>query len=400
LTWFQETVLRNDRDRDGQLAEDEWSRKDFEAIFPVPSMSSFAFWDTNLDRRISHGEFERLLLEAWGMTCRRCPSQWLRLGNGQVVDFDYFVRLDPNRSGELSREEFLTHFHGTRAERENWFKEIDFDKNDSLSLHEMLRAGWLRRDPWDIFQELDRNRDGQLTPEEMKRNAPVWWKGVAALSFPAFDEDEDELLSPAEFRWTPYANPLIDWTVKAIDSDNNGLLSFDEFHRPIPGEPVHWLILLSHEYYRRWDRNLDGQLTLEEYDFAVDLNHLDPASAFQFADKNHDGGLSHDEVFLDANPDGSNPAAVIEFHRRKMQSEEAFLGADADGNRKLSQGEFAKYKIYMRSPDAQDESDPTFIPLAGTNRSWDDLVIYSLMGFDVVLAGVGAIYWGLRRRAF
>ena len=398
LEEFRGWLAASDSNRDGQLSENEWPRSEIEQTFPVPDLHSFASWDVNLDGRVSLEEFQYVLREAWGITSRRCPEEWLRRGSGHIVDFIAFTTVDIDRNGQLSRTEFLEKFYGTPAERAKWYPETDRDADGVITLREMLASGRLLLMPRDLFQKFDSQRDGKLTPREIASNALSWQKASAALCFPAFDVDHDGFLSPDEFRWTPIANPLIPWTSKPTDTDHNGTLSMDEFYSPPAGESRNWLALLAHEYFSRWDRNHDGKLALDEYDFSLDVSKLDPLAAFPFADKNHDGGLSPEEVFLDARPDAKNAGAVIHYHRRKMRSEEAFLGADADRNRLLNLGEYQKYHGYMQGAAEPNRPAPA-IPPARVTRTWDEFFTWGMLGGDLLLAVVGGVYWALRRRA-
>ena len=150
-------------------------------------------------------------------------------------------------------------------------------------------------------------------------------------------------------------------------------------------------MLLVHEHFRRWDRNRDGKLTREEYDFIVETSNQDSPAAFRFADQNHDGGLTPDEVFLDAKPDSKNVAAVLEYNRRKMRSEESFLGADADGNGTLNQTEYPKYERYQQGAD---EEDTAARPVAaGVASTSEETWTYWIIGLDVLLVVVGGVYW-------
>jgi len=398
LNEFRGWLSTGDRNHDGQLAENEWPRPEVERLFPLKELHSFAVWDGNIDGRVSLDEFQSILRQVWGITSRRCPHDWLRQASGHVVDFNTFVNVDVDGNGQLSRQEFIEKFYGTPVEREKWFPEIDQDKDGAITIRELVGSGRLKWSPWDNFQKLDSNHDGKLSAQELALNVPSWQKALAAKSFPAFDGDRDGFLSPSEFRWTPLANPLITWTNKRTDTDNNGVLSLDEFYTRPAGESSYWLLLLAYEHFRRYDRNHDGRLTLDEQDFSVDVSRLDPVAAFRYADKNHDGGLSPDEAFRDAKPDGKNPAAVIDFHRRKMRSEEAFLGADSDRDRLLNQSEYAKYHSYMQGTGVAKQAAPKIPPARG-KRSWEEVLAYGFTGVNLLLAIVGGVYWVLKRRS-
>ncbi|MDB5342944.1 MAG: h [Schlesneria sp.] len=410
---FRGWLAVHDRNRDGQLSQNEWPHTEIEQVFPLPVLRAFATWDGNMNGQVSVDEFQNALRGAWGITSRRCPLDWLRRGTGHVVDFNTFTTVDADANGYLSSQEFLERFYGTPAERAKWFPEIDRDHDGSLSLREMLLSGHLLSLPWDTFQKFDSNQDGKLSPMEISANAQSWQKTVAGMCFPTFDDDRDGLLSPAEYRWSPLANPLVNWTRKPADTDKDGTLDIDEFYVRPQGESTAWLTLLAFEYFRRLDKNHNGKLALDEFEFSVDVARLDPVAAFQYADKDHDGGLALADVFLDARPDAKNSSAVINYHRSKMRSEEAFLSADVNKDKLLNQAEYQKYHGYMQDiatpvPRAAGIAPPMAtasnrqapaIPRAQATRSWEDLLMFGLMGFNLLLAVVGGTYWVMKRRA-
>ncbi len=402
---FREWLGSADQDRSGTLSQSEWPRPFVERDIPVHELQGYAVWDDNADGQVTALEFDLVLRQAWGITARRSPTDWLRRGSGHIVDFNTFVNTDANGSGTISREEFLGKFYGTPAEREQWFPQMDRDQDRAITLREMLVSGRLLWSPWDTFQKFDGNKDGKISREELSRNAESWQQAVAALSLPTFDDDEDGALSPQEFRWTPLGNPVIPWTKKPTDASRDGVLSIEEFYTRPTGESNIWGILLAYEHFRRWDKNHDGHLALDEYQYSVDVANLDPKASFRYSDKNQTGALESDEVFLDAKPDSNNAAGVVAYHRRKMRSEEAFLAADSDGDRKLTEAEYAKFREFMDPAGAAPGSAAelptaaTPIPVARTLMTWEETLAYGFTGLNLLLALVGGIYWMLKRRA-
>ena len=82
-----------------------------------------------------------------------------------------------------------------------------------------------------LFARLDTNKDGKISPEEFtafrKQNAEVDAKATkagkrGARMFARFDKDKDGFLSRAE------ADDVLAWRYKRMDANNDGILTLEE----------------------------------------------------------------------------------------------------------------------------------------------------------------------------
>jgi Ca2+-binding EF-hand superfamily protein len=82
-----------------------------------------------------------------------------------------------------------------------------------------------------LFARLDTNKDGKISPEEFtafrKQNAEVDAKATKAgkrgeRMFARFDKDKDGFLSRAE------ADDVLAWRYKRMDTNNDGILTLEE----------------------------------------------------------------------------------------------------------------------------------------------------------------------------
>jgi len=95
---------------------------------------------------------------------------------------EMFERIDSNKDGSLSKEEFLA-AHKKRGEnvkeQANKVKDADTNDNGSISKNEAEAAGLKRL--VENFDKIDGNDDGEITPKEMKamreRTGPQDGKG-------------------------------------------------------------------------------------------------------------------------------------------------------------------------------------------------------------------------------
>ena len=133
---------RFDENGDGKIAADEWKSR--------PEL--FRRFDVNGDGFITRAE----LTPKGPRGGRRAKMYDARSGKDSAA---FLAKFDKNRDGKVSQEEFP---------HERRFAEIDADSDGTLSETEIKDAmdKRQREENYDVFERLDLNRDGKITREE------------------------------------------------------------------------------------------------------------------------------------------------------------------------------------------------------------------------------------------
>ena len=181
--------------------------------------------DPNRDRKVSREEARRFVEIQSGV--RRSDGQLLRLPDGRLVQHMQFLNADQDRDDRLSQTEYLARAWSPPGKGLETFALTDADKDGFVTWLEWSKIRF--SDPIAEFRRMDINLDGQLEPAEVLAGTPDWCKLSAQVSFPAFDRDRSGKLSLDEFRLTFYANPVATWHSIISDTDDDGLLSREEF---------------------------------------------------------------------------------------------------------------------------------------------------------------------------
>lgn len=226
----------------------------------------FSLLEADADRngRITRGEARRFVEIQLGI--RRGDGKLLRYPDGRVVNYMLYLHVDLNGDDALDRTEFIERsYGGPGAEQE--FEKFDADRNQVISFDEWcLIPGRAVDDPVLDFRRMDTNLDTQLSREELLLGTPDWKRQLAESVFPAFDVDRDGALSLPEYRLTMPANMVLPWQNPLADPDDNGGISFTEFHF---AQPLFRLLRII--YFHRLDTNVNGQLEPKEFYFKTKM---------------------------------------------------------------------------------------------------------------------------------
>lgn len=198
------------------------------------------------------------------MGVRRPNGTLLRLPNGQVVNLALFQGGDTTyRESKLALEEFAERLP-KGADAAAAFAKADSDHNRFVSLDEWAAMGSPAVfDAVEEFRRMDTNLDAQVDPQELLTGTPTAQQALAKHVFPGFDWNKDSVLSLAEFRTTPQANPVLPWHLLLHDKNGDDVLSLAEFQF----ETGAHFPLLRMLYFQRLDANSNKSLETNEWSF-------------------------------------------------------------------------------------------------------------------------------------
>ncbi len=275
--------------------------------------------------------------------------------NAQPTLEEKFRVMDRDNDGRLTVKEF------PYAEI---FKRLDKNVDGFVTLFEMKQGMGTpeeRREqetigntPEQKFRNLDRDRDGRLSPQEL--NDP----GL----FARMDANHDGFISQAEMLaytkqgGTPGGaqDTSLEQKFRMADANGDGKLSPQEFNNPA--------------YFAQMDKNHDGFVTLAELRGGTtpgdntEKGELTLEQRFKQADKDGNGKLSPAEVgseefFKKNDKDGDGFLSFAELkagfaeqnttgEKKPLTPEQEFKQADTDGDGKLSPAEFPKPELFKQ----------------------------------------------------
>lgn len=336
-TW-REILSAADKDQDSELSAAEWPAAVLkEKLAPFGDLP-FGAWDADSSKSVDHAEARRLIGLGYGTEVP--DGTPARSGTGRVLYLSWIRTADRNGDHTLSQSEFLASYWGTPADRAKLFTGIDRNGDGELRPSEMLNAPSLNVDAVNLFLHLDLDLDGLLTAEEVFGNPSTGaTRRQAALSVEACDDDHDGKLSLREFHLAPAGLGYVVWRVlDRKDTNRDGFLSWKEFY-PDRGPAM---IGLASELFRRFDRDRDGRLGLDEFDFATDPANVPAEVAFRIKDANRDGRLTPEELFAIPEPAAEDLPARERHRIRRERALGGLARDDADKSGSLDLAEFVQ----------------------------------------------------------
>lgn len=206
-----------------------------------------------------------------------------------------------------------------------------------------------RIDDWSVehFQDLDRNRDGRLTPAE-------WY--YDRETFRRIDHDNDNIVTRAEFLGDPSVDDDADDLFEYLDVNNDGRVDESEWH----GTRARFDALDRNrdrrltraeaagsaappDLFEAVDRDGDGVIARNEWRWSAD--------SFALRDGNRDNRLTREEfVGVTSNRGGAYRAGydrgLVEGRQAGREDRERNQGWDLEGQRELEQAD-AGYEASM-----------------------------------------------------
>lgn len=264
---FQSILQSADANGDEALARSEWPKETIPEKLPGFGAKTFSQWDANQDGNVTSDEARRGIDVGFGLCLP--TGDLARWPDGTVLKWNYLREIDKNRDGIVTRAEFAAGHSLGRQKNTELFAELDQDGNGQLTSAEIPTLDVFRVNLVRTFLSLDADLNGKLSPEELAEKWQPAQKNpvVLELGMAAFDDDHDGFLSLSEFRLSPLGGLHV--TVQLLhcrDANQDGAISFKEFHSK--ASPL--FAGIAGEVFRRYDRDSDGQLTIDEYDFPDD----------------------------------------------------------------------------------------------------------------------------------
>ncbi len=280
LTAFEKTItdvlsrLSKEIENESGPTRDQWEVT-FQGDWWRPLFDEF---DQDQSDSLSVKEIRSGFSVAYGIHDRDQIS--LRADNGTRFDWrHHFVVGDANNDGILTKDEFEKLIHKYPPKLKERSLACDTDQDGIYTSAELIKIPYHSRDVVTIFRKLDANFDGVLDQTEIA-SLPKWQQGYAPWVLKGFDENQNDKLSLVEFLKSPLANQYLDWSQERSDQNHDGALTLEEYH---PGRD--WQFIgLSAIYFNRLDANKNQRLELLEFQFQIDLEHLQPESFFEFVD--------------------------------------------------------------------------------------------------------------------
>ena len=350
-TIFEITSVRYDTDGDGRLSLDEFRQ----TLEMLPFGPLVAISDANADGKLDLKEF---LTDRQDVQRERARM--------------HFTIIDANSDGVLTENEFpfqknqATEKHPGCTDPELAFRRLDSDSNDLLSLEEFVQRKaadddgfrmrlrmWQKTAP-DVFHSLDDNEDqvlslAEFTPEDTQRNwvvadgellRPRQGELFNMTRFLDSDKDADGELSADEFAFRIRDKDQGSDEFLEADLDDNGVVTFEEF------KYAPRAVFKPRDRFSSLDSDVSGGIELAEFPTSATRPKVFAQTFFAF-DMDRNGSLDFSEFSLTphANPIGWQITKIRDTNNDGAISLDEFVQNEAPASRRLRIVQFEKYDL-------------------------------------------------------
>lgn len=356
-------------------------------LVPGLETSEFNLWDLDGKGAVEQAEATRVIEAAYGI--RRLDGFELRSPQGLVFVLMGFLYMDINGDGFLVAEELQQRRKMEPAAAAKFVQDSDQNGDNKISPDEARKFS--TNDALAQFLAMDTSLDGACDWNEWKVTMQPWQQIIAWPIFRACDQDGDQKWSFREYRENPQINPMAPWHESRSDKNQDGELQLAEFHWA--ASP--FLVALETEWLKRFDRDHNGSLGLDEFPF--NTTRLNGPKAFARMDVDADGKLTKEEaqfgfgyqvrferLFTMFDSDNDNQLTLVEFRSipitelrdQRVALPNQWESAVADKEEELA-GHWKAWDIdqdgKLNSKEFADAQPGKLVPgLAGTDfKTWD-----------------------------
>jgi len=217
--------------------------------------------DRNADGKMSRQEARVFLQLQLGTRWFEPPP--LREPTGRLLRFDRFLSADVDRSGSLSKTEWLAAPWFQQSEHGD-IKRWDRDGNGQLSYAEFAEpTGPFYLDTLQWFRNADTNLDSTLDAEELTAATDQPRAHLVGSTFTGFDTNHDGRLTLLEYRASMHSCVNYSWDRRCIDQNGDLAIDYSEFRF----DDLDLFHLQRRYFFHRLDIDGDGRLSSREFAF-------------------------------------------------------------------------------------------------------------------------------------
>jgi len=269
---------------------------------------------------------------------------------------DIFAAVDSNKDGFVTLDEIISHPSGMAEKHLVPMIKMNFPKADANGDGKLNREEWAAFTEMgageDIFAEVDSNKDGFVTLDEIishpSGEAEQHHVPMIKKNFPKSDANGDGKLNREEWVAFTEMDDAGEDIFAEVDSNKDGFVTLDEIISHPSGEAEKHHLPMIKKNFPKADANGDGALNREEWAAFTDMDDWEGSALQQFAevDADEDGFVTLDELTSHATAE----AAKGEEEDQQYVEERfvpmvlaKFPKADADSDGKLNIEEWAVF---------------------------------------------------------